>query len=203
MKDNKKEFITKTMLKERGWTDSLIKEFLPEPHKTSQNTYYRSAPPICLYKILIVKKIEKTKKFSIKFEKAQKRKRSAQKAVETKLNKLKKYVEEVDINVPKMSKNKLIKSAIKHYNEMQEEREYLGLKTCGQIASKNSDQDFLNRITVNYIRHCLTIYEEELNVISGKIGVWEGYVDIKEKVFDEISNVYPWLRNACDLQRLK
>ena len=90
LKDNKKEFITKTTLKESGWTDSLIKEFLPEPHKTSQNTYYRSAPPICLYKISIVKKIEETKKFSIMFEKDQKRKRSSQNAVKTKLKTQKK-----------------------------------------------------------------------------------------------------------------
>ena len=67
-------------------------------------------------------------------------------------------------------------------------------------ANKHSDADFLDRITVNFLRHCWTKYENELAEIAGKVGAPEAYVTIKQMVLDEITEQYPWLAAECDRQ---
>lgn len=196
----KHEFVTKSTLKERGWTDLLIKIFLPQPHKTTTNPNYRSAPPMCLYKIAVVEQIEKSTEFQKEMEEAQKRKQRAKKAVETKLTKLRKDLSNMRFKVPLLSEKNLLKRAINHYNEMQDWREFNGRSTCGLYANENSDIEFLKRIQVNYLRHCLTSYEEKLDDISGRVGVFEGYVDIRKKIFTEIARVYPELEDECKRQ---
>ena len=42
-------------LKQRGWTDGLIKKFLPKPDETKTNPVIKSAAPMKLYKIKRVK----------------------------------------------------------------------------------------------------------------------------------------------------
>lgn len=78
-KDDLVKYITKSTLKTRGWTDSLIKHFLPKPHKNKKNPHYSCAAPMCLYSLYIVEIIEKTEEFCIKFEKVKKRKLGAKK----------------------------------------------------------------------------------------------------------------------------
>jgi len=59
--------ITKTRLKsERGWTDKLLKIFLPEPDLKRPNPNYRSAAPMLLFDLDKVKTIEKTEERSKK-----------------------------------------------------------------------------------------------------------------------------------------
>jgi len=195
------EFITKSALKERGWTDLLIKTFLPEPHKTCRNPHYSSGSPMCLYKLSVAKKIERSKKFCVKFASIEKRKQGAKKAVKTKLANLRKDISEIKIEILKLPGYILLRRAIAHYNNMQILREIEGFNTCGCCANKNSDKQFLNRIEVNYLGHCMTPYEDKLDEISGRVGFSEGYVDIRKKIFDEIACVYPWLKDECDRQR--
>jgi hypothetical protein len=194
------EFITKSTLKERGWTDLLIKIFLPKPHETRQNPNYRSGPPMCLYKITAVEETERSDDFQKMMIEAQKRKQGAKKAVETKLADLRRQLNTMEFKVPHLSEESLLKHAIGHYNEMQDWRESNGFKTCGRRADEKSDIEFLNRIQVNYLRHCLTSYEEKLDEIAGRVGFAEGYVDIRKKIFIEIARLYPWLEDECKRQ---
>lgn len=41
--------IGKTALKERGWTDKLVKQYLPEPCKTQHNIRHAGGPKRSLY----------------------------------------------------------------------------------------------------------------------------------------------------------
>lgn len=199
-KRSKSEFIPKSALRDRGWTDLLIKTFLPKPHEMRQNPNYRSGPPMCLYKIAIVEEIEQSTEFQQKMFQAQKRKQSARKAVETKLDNLRQDLAEMQFSVPVLSEDCLLKNATDHYNDMQEWRECNGFKTCGLLADEKSDKEFLNRIQVNYLRHCMTEYEEKLDQISGRVGFGEGYTDIRKKIFTEIARLYPWLVDECKRQ---
>jgi hypothetical protein len=45
------KYLTQTQLKERGWTEGLIKRFLPRPSKRKENPNYKSGPPMCLYSL--------------------------------------------------------------------------------------------------------------------------------------------------------
>jgi hypothetical protein len=60
--------------KGRGWTESLINRFLPEPCEIKPNPYYDSAPPMLLYSLDRVLTIESSEEFKAEKEKADKRK---------------------------------------------------------------------------------------------------------------------------------
>ena len=195
------EKLTKSRLKvERGWTNKLMKNFLPEPDETKLNPHYKSGPPMLLFKIQTIQEIEQTESFQKAKHKTEKRKRAAQKAVEKKRDKLNDYLGTLKIEVPIYSKTNLVSLACKHYNEIQQQREAEGLATCGLIATPASDPQFLRRICVNYLRHCLTSYEVYLDKISGKVGFAEGYETIRRIIFDQIAVGYPWLAEECKRQ---
>jgi len=122
-----------------------------------------------------------------------KRKRSAKKATETKKEQLMKWLDTIQVDVPVYDKDELIEDACEHYNDIQDERELEGRSTSGMFATPNSNYKFLNRICVNYLRHCLTDYEEYLWMMSGKVGFGDGYHEIRRKIFDKISENYPWI----------
>jgi hypothetical protein len=72
-------------LKRRGWTDALIKRFMPTSDGTQPNPNYPSAAhPVKLYKLARVEKIESSSEFADHKRKADLRKLSAKKGVETK-----------------------------------------------------------------------------------------------------------------------
>jgi len=54
------EMLTKTALKARGWTESLIRTFLSEPDLERRNPMYTSAAPMKLYYLWRVEGIEGT-----------------------------------------------------------------------------------------------------------------------------------------------
>ena len=55
-----KIYFRSSELKQRGWTDGLIKKFLPKPDETKTNPIVKSAAPMKLYKIKRVERIEKS-----------------------------------------------------------------------------------------------------------------------------------------------
>ena len=52
------EHLTKSRLKDRGWTESLINKFLGEPDLTKDNPMYRCAAPMCLYSLKRIEQVE-------------------------------------------------------------------------------------------------------------------------------------------------
>ena len=84
----KEEYITVTgLVEKRGWTRSMATKLLENlDYKEVNNPHYKCAAPMTLYYLKDIKRIEKTKKFAQLKEKAEKRKISAKKAVETKIN---------------------------------------------------------------------------------------------------------------------
>lgn len=51
LQDNqvKEEYLSRGKLKERGWTDKIIRQFMPLCDKEKKNPYYASASPMRLY----------------------------------------------------------------------------------------------------------------------------------------------------------
>lgn len=190
------EFFTKANLKERGWTDGLVSRFLPAPDKTKPNPQFRSAAPMRLYAQDRVERVEATEDFKAAQAKANGRKRSAEKAVESKKVATMAYVEtRVKIHIPKMSRERLVDRASRHYND----RNQLN----GDAASKDSDQLFLDRICVNYLRHETSGYDAHLEEIAGRVGTHDAYAAIRKLVLARISSAYPWLASECMRQEFK
>jgi hypothetical protein len=193
-KDASQQFLTKAKLKERGWTDSLIKQFLPLPDKTKMNLHHKSGPPVCLYRQERVTMVESSEEFVTAAAATAARRRSAQNAVETKRAKTVAYVSSVKIEVPKMENDLLVKRACEHFN-LKQDRE--------RGAYSDSDPLFLSRISVNYLRHQMTAYEDHLRETAAQVGAREAYLDIKVKVLNAIGAAYPFLNAECKRQSAK
>lgn len=179
---NQKKYYRSSELKQRGWTDGLIKKFLPKPDETKTNPIVKSAAPMKLYKIKRVERIEKSEKFIKEMENISRRKIAARKAVETKTAKTVEWANSIKFNVPTLNKYKLLKKAIYHYEQFHD--------TCvGSI-----DDEFAARISTNYIRHECTNYDRVLDSLYGMVGRDKAYDIIKGKVNQEIKEKHNWIQ---------
>lgn len=192
---DEKKYISRAGLKgKRGWTDLLIKRFLPEPDLITTNPYYKSSPEMKLWLIDIIDEIEQKPEFKAMFYSASNRKKSANKAVETKKSQILSYVRNIKIIIPDIDKEQLIQKACESYNN---HKSWLSYERGYDFtpASPTSDEYFLNRITLNYLRHRCTRYERELEEIFGKVGTQEAYMILKERINSAILEKYTFLNS--------
>lgn len=190
-------------LKDRGWTDAMIRRFLPEPDVTAVNPYHKSGPPMRLYYVSRIEAIEQTDEFLSARAVASKRQEAAQRAVQTKIDKLLAQVDDFPRPVlPDLDQEELTRHAVENYNSKEQdvaiERGFLDTKS----ATVNADQNFLNRISVNYARHCLTSYHDRLYLVAGNVGTREAYNEVKRRIHAAIAKAYPWLARECKRQLL-
>lgn len=71
-------------LKERGWTDAMIRDLLGEPDLLADNPHYKSAAPWRLWRLQRAEVAEATPEFAQRKERAERQRAAAAKAVETK-----------------------------------------------------------------------------------------------------------------------
>ena len=188
-----KQFITKTdLISVRKWTDRLIKKYMPVPDEIRNNPHYGRASEMKLYKISRVESIEKNEQFLIDFQKTILRRKSSLKMVETKKDNLLIEIFELPISVEFIPRNELVPLVIDDYNDRNYYKDDLTLRDL--------DQSTLERLTVNYIRHQLTSYDQCLGLIFSKVGKKEGYRLLKERIYNCISESYPELTRECTLQ---
>ena len=179
-------------MKNRGWTLELIRLFLGDPDEERANPHYLSGPPMKLYKLQRIEKVEKSAKFRRAQDDRRGRREGAQRGVETKKQRTAEYVENVEIIVPRMDQAELINRACDNYNLLE--------RSGANCADQTSPPEFIERICVNYLRHRLTSYEDNLRKICGKVGARDAYLAIKEKVLYAISDEYDWLSEECNRQ---
>ena len=189
-----KEFITKTdLISIRKWTDRLIKKYMPVPDAIKNNPHFRRASEMKLYKISRVESIEKKELFIIDFQKTTLRRKSSSKMVRTKKDNLLIQISELPISVEIIPRNELVLLVIDNYNKNKDDNK-------GYSSFRDFDQSKLERLTVNYIRHELTSYDQCLGLIFSKVGKKEGYRLLKERIYKCISESYPELTGECTLQ---
>lgn len=191
MKLKREQLATSQPLK-RGWTKSLIARYLIAPDEERVNPHYRGGPPMRLYNLARVEPLEQTDWFQAAKAKRVIRTAAAQKAIKTKRTKAIEWAESVDITIPQVSKAELSNAAISRYNE----RVHWESDYEVSPATIDSDPDFLDRITVNYIRHDLTDYDSLLANLYGTVGVDEAYEILRDRVDGEIRDQYPHLAKA-------
>jgi hypothetical protein len=83
--------------------------------------------------------------------------------------------------------------AIAHFNGR--------LRRSQSPASRKTSTARLDRLTVNYLRHQQTSYEEELKEFKGVVGVGEAYLVVRNRILDLIAETYPQLRTECERQK--
>ena len=191
----KEEYITVTgLVEKRGWTRSMATKLLENlDYKEVNNPYYKCAAPMILYYLKDIKRIEKTKKFAQLKEKAEKRKISAKKAVETKINTTVDIADTFSVTVERIDLEDLREYTLE---EKQNWYNYNFFSTLNREIWKNAysaDEDTIKRWMVNFIRHNLSDYDEQLEILEGRIGKSKGYSHFKTKLAEEMKKVYPEL----------
>lgn len=194
--DQNDTHLTAAGLKIRGWTDTAIRDLLGPCDLNRPNPHCRSGPPMRLYCQTRVEAAETSAAWTARAAKTRVRQEAAVRAVETKRVKMWVYLESVAITVPALAHLDLTQEACDHYNQ----RQFIFGNWYQEEATPTSDAMFISRITVNYLRHALTEYDDELTSVFGKVGVRDGYQEISRKVFEAISVAYPLLANECQRQ---
>lgn len=190
-------------LEARGWTKSLIKKFLPKPDHV-QNFRYGCA---FFYGQLHVVEIESSDEFKQLQTSALKRREAGIKATEKRRREYLDYLEnQMPVRVTVLEMDELIREACDSYNDHQRDKAWRayerGYGDDHQTfeADQNSDQAFLERITVNYIRHNLTRYDNLLRSTHGKLAKEKAIEIIMRRVFVAIADNYPQYREECKRQ---
>ena len=196
----KEEYITVTgLVEKRGWTRSMATKLLENlDYKEVNNPHYKCAAPMTLYYLKDIKRIEKTKKFAQLKEKAEKRKISAKKAVETKINTTVDIADTFSITIERIDLEDLRKYTLEEKQNWYNYRffNFLDGEICRNAYS--ADEETIKRWMVNFIRHNLSDYEEQLEILEGRTGKNKGYWHFKIKLAEEMKRVYPELEKDID-----
>lgn len=192
-------YFSTQQLEERGWTKSLIKKFLPQPDDVQ---YFRYGCAY-FYGHVHVKNIEATEEFLQLQAKALKRRETGKTVTEKRKKEYLDYLENrMPVRVREVQEEELIKEACDSYNRHQRDRAWRRYERgfgdddfTTFEADQNSDQHFLDRIIVNYIRHDLTSYDNLLSSTHGKLAKEEAIQIIRRRVFVAIAETYP---NYCE-----
>jgi hypothetical protein len=101
---------------------------------------------------------------------------------------------------PVYKRHELFRKACEHYNKRKQSR--TGWNESQPADPETASEDFLMRISVNYLRHTLTPYDDELlDDLRGRVAKDEAAKRIRERALQAIAKAYPWLKNECDRQR--
>lgn len=198
MKEHDIPMITKTALKDRGWTESMIDQFFPIPTKLSKNPYNRNGHQVKLYAKEQLIAIESTKEFQDRKAEADNRSRNAKVVANQKRDKTMEWVNTLPVLFKrKYTQAELRKRACNSYNNLWASR------GRDKHASGNESEDFLNRISVNHLRHEASPYEEYLLQSYKKIGANEAREAIRQRILTAIAAAYPWLAEECENQKYR
>ena len=180
--------LSSTPLKDRCWTPALVKKFLGSPDAPTQ--------------------LSSLARLEVWKQEGGWKQAAAKAAVRSEVGKtvaartaalLIPQAERLSITVVRLPLDTLVNRAIASYNTSHEEM----LWERGhdyERASEQSDPAFLERITVNDIRHHLTEYATYLEELAGQVGVSEAGRANRRRVYAQIAARYPEYAQECKRQ---
>ena len=187
------EYLTQTELLQRtGWTRTILKKLDFQPDFVKNHYLYGKSCKVKLFSLKRIEAKEKTSEFIENKYDVQKKKDRARRAVQTKIRNILQKITTLPINVKRVEKVTLL--ALKSYNDWNEQR------MASYVTLAEASEAFLARISVNYIRHNLTKYEENIEKICGKTGKVLAYDLERYIVLSEIARVYPEFTEECQRQ---
>jgi len=177
---------------ERGWTATLIARYLGDPDKFAVNPHYRSGPMVRLYALERVERKEHEDAVRAALEKIAARRPARQaaskKAAQAKADALVEGIGRIRIHVRRIDLAKLRKAAIDHWERRKVDRgDYMA-------DGHGADEATIRRWMENYVRHCLTQYDDVIEQLFGLVGRDRAYELLRTRTDEAISRVYPELR---------
>lgn len=183
------------LIKNRKWTKGLINKFYPVPDVIKLYSRYKKGQLIKLYNIYKVIEIENSKEFKIEFNKLKNKRRilseKMKKINEIKLQNTLDFIESINLKIVKIEdKKSLYNLALNNYNRLNPKKKLLVLEDVSE--------EFIKRITINYLRHNFTKYHKYLFKIDNAknmVGRKLAYKRLRYKINKLIFETYPYLKN--------
>jgi hypothetical protein len=193
-------WLARSQIKQRGWTEGAIERFLGAPEDMQKNPHYRSGPLMQLWRLETVCKAEKDPEFiAWKGKHDSRRSQLRDRAIDQhqqRRAKLMKWVESLEIEVPKYDAGELFRFSVANYNDLWSSRGKFE-KIIYQDF-RDLDPNFLHRITINTLVHALSDYEYHLDNVAGETGALEARDKLQTRILLAIRTTYPDLWNWVD-----
>ncbi|MBD1890502.1 hypothetical protein [Coleofasciculus sp. FACHB-SPT9] len=198
--DYKKEspYYTKSDLKSLGWTNGAIASFLSEPDTTAPNPYSRKASPVKLFSKDRVNQVMQSEPFTTWQSKtAPQRLKASDNMKELMAARQNALVDQIIKRLEiywtdKETLETLVNSAMTRWEEQKIYRESQRRKEAPcemdriERPTWNSDINFLERITLNYIRHECSNYHELLRSLEEQVGRQAAYESLKNEIAERV-----------------
>lgn len=180
--------ITLSALKERGWSDGLIRRLLAEPDRLTVNPHYRSGPPVKLFVLQRVMAAEQHEDFQRHQARRRRLVDAARQNAASQRERLLAAIEALTVSVTPMDWDMLMVLSLRHWDA----------RNGGE--GQDADDATRRRWAVNYARHHLTRYDAELETVAARIGAEDARRRIRRKVYTAIAAQWPALADECDRQ---
>jgi hypothetical protein len=184
--------ISKHNLLKRNWTNSLISEYIKYPDVVLRNEKVKMGKEGHLYSFCRVRKLETIPELA---QKLRSNEAAGFRTEESNQTSIAVIIKNIDFNIKIIPLDKLVSLAISHYNKI---RAY---ETSP--ASILCSPDKLERICMNYLRHECSSYEEQFTLIFDIRDYSLACSLLKERVNNEIRQLYPDLKNNIYKHKLR
>lgn len=182
--EGKTDYFTAAELRERSWTERIIKKLNLTPCGTITNPECITLS-IKIYDRNLVENCEATDEFKALVKADKSKKKGALKKDKKRKEKLLQEVENVEIKVEYVPEPFLTTMALADYNTWRIEK-----RKTFEWASGKSDKRFQQKVKHNYIRHNLTNYDQIMHDIAKKIRSEDEYEEIRSILIKRIKEAW-------------
>lgn len=182
-------FVSLAGLRERGWTDPMVRDLLGEPDVRGRDPRRWSVAPVLLYRLARVRAVERTAEFGRCAAVSGRSSAAAEAGAERRRRAVLAAIRAEPIEVPRLPAAELERRAVRH-------RHLLGARGPGGGAGGVTDGE-LARWQVSYLRQALLRYEALLDGLFGSTGRAEAERLLRARLYEAIATAYPRLAQEC------
>jgi hypothetical protein len=169
-------YLTMADLRERGWTDAMVRDYLGEPDATRPNPRYWNAAPMKRYLTERAGAAEASPEWAERRALGARRRTAGLAAAGRKRAETEALARQLaaDLVTSLAFPADPRQAAIEAYNKWHSDSctcsAWRELGFCDKRTDATNSAEFLRRITVNYARHRLTGYDRAYNRLAGRAG---------------------------------
>ncbi len=197
-----KPALSKADLQSRGWTPHAIARFLGDPDSRRRVGWGEEH----LYRAPRIVEAESNPAFMDWKRSRDARGERAKKAANRAARALAEAARTWTPRIARLPIEEVRRRAIAAYNYRLDHRAVRASELHGDAfelpppADESSPDEFLLRITVNYVRHQMTTYDGKLKALQGQPGGHDAEPLLRQRVFEVIAEVYPELADEARRQ---
>ncbi|MEU0271989.1 hypothetical protein [Streptomyces sp. NPDC006307] len=194
-------YVTPAGLRERGWTDAMVRELLGEPDVQGRDPRRWSVAPVRLYLLARVEAVERAPEFAACAAAAGPGSAAARAAADKRRRAVLAAIRAEPIRVPMLPGPELERRAVRHRRLTAEDRPGDG-GGGGPGPGRGpgpgpGPAGALVRWQVDYLRHALGRYDTLLDGLFGATGRAEAERLLRRRVYEAIAQAYPRLAPEC------